>query len=124
MPLPKTFVAGLTLLVLLGVSVVLAAQAGAPLEDRKLDHDVTVVRLLLGVGDRAPQTWSGRVKLDRGEVLAVEGYRFRAGDQVTGRDSWDAKSRLIRKAAPKKAQVGAKNVVGGPSTFGPEATPN
>ena len=124
MPVPKTFAAGLTFLMLLGVSGALAQRAGAPPEDRKLDPDVTVVRLLLGVGDRAPQTWSGRVKLDRGELLGVEGYRFRAGDQVTGRDSWDAKSRLIRKAAPKKAQAVAKNAVGGPSTFGPEATPN
>ena len=46
MPVPKAFAAGLTFLVLLGVSVVLGQPASAPPDVRKLDPDVTVVRLL------------------------------------------------------------------------------
>ena len=39
--------------------------------------------------------------------MDIEGLRFRDGDQVTGRDSWKASSRLIRKAAAaKKAAAG------------------
>ena len=42
--------------------------------------------------------------LDRGEVVAIDGYRFRAGHAVDGRSGWKAESDLIRKAAPKAAQ--------------------
>ena len=51
------------------------------------------------------QAWDGRVKLDKGEVLDVEGYRFREGDEVSGRDGWKAKSHVIRKVAAKKAAM-------------------
>src|SRR4051812_26891683 len=90
----------LTWLGVLGASAVSAQRDEAP--PRRLDPDAITVRLLLGVGDGQTQTWSGKVTLDKGEVLGVEGYRFRKGDRVTGRDSWVAESRLIRKEAAKK----------------------
>src|SRR4051812_18562330 len=87
----------------------------------RLDPDAGSIRLLLGVDDRKTQAWNGRVKLDRGEVLGVEGYRFRKGDRVTGRDGWEARSQLIRKTAPKNTP---KATGTGPSTAGPAVTPN
>ena len=93
------------------VSLGLLAGVGGPVQKgnepearRSLDPSVTAVRLLLGVGDPARRSWNGRVKVDRGEVVGVEGYRFREGDLVTGRDAWEAKSPVIRRAAPKKQQ--------------------
>jgi hypothetical protein len=116
----RTLAAGLTFLGLLGVSAVLAHKNEPKPGDRPLDPGIFTVRLLLGVGDQAVRSWNGRVALDRGEVVSVEGYRFRKGDLVTGRDSWEAKSHSIRKAAPKAAQ----KTVGGPSTYGATVTAN
>src|SRR5690348_16581137 len=101
----RSLVAGLMLLGVLGVSVVVAQNRdnGRERDRRPLDPDVVAVRLLLGVDDRQVQEWDGRVKLDKGEVLHIEGYRFRQGDEVTGRDAWKARSHVIRKADAKKA---------------------
>ncbi|MCA1685133.1 MAG: hypothetical protein LC745_03950 [Planctomycetia bacterium] len=127
MRLRRPITAGLVSLGLLVASAAVAQKGGEPATGRALDPSVTGVRLLLGVGDTTPRTWNGKVKLDRGEVIGVEGWRFREGDLVTGRDSWEARSRLIRKAAPKKQQqaaVAGKKAASGPSTFGPAVTPN
>jgi hypothetical protein len=124
MRLPRFLAAGLTTVCLLGASVVLAQKDETKPAARPLDPSVFAVRLVLGQGDQASRSWNGRVKVDRGEVVGVEGWRFRKGDLVTGRDSWEAKTRTIRKAAPKKQQAAAKKAVGGPSTFGPTFTPN
>ena len=103
----RSLAVGLTLLGVLGVSAVSAQNRRNADEQarRPLDPDVIAVRLLLGVGDRQVQAWDGRVKLDKGEVLDVEGYRFREGDELTGRDGWKAKSHVIRKVAAKKAAM-------------------
>lgn len=91
-----------------------------------LDANVIAVRVLLGVGDASPQDWGGSASVDRGEIVALDGYRFRKGDHLSGPTSWDAKTRLIRKAAvaKKKAAAIAKQEVGGPSTYGATVTPN
>ena len=89
--------------------------------------------MLLGIGDDTPQDWSGRVMVDKGEVVAVEGVRFREGDAVTGRDAWKARSCLVRKAATKKAAAKAARKAArraaagrptGPSTVGASVFPN
>jgi hypothetical protein len=120
----QVLAAALTLFGTLGVFVIRARpEQGADGGTRPLDPDVLSVRLLLGVGDERVDRWDGRVSIDRGEVVAVDGYRFRAGDATDGRAAWKAKSHLIRKGGPAKA-VRAKIVAKGPSTFGPEVAPN
>jgi hypothetical protein len=121
----RPLAAGLTFLGFLGSSVVLAQRDGTARSARALDPSVTAVRLLLGVGDGASQPWGGRVKLDRGEVLGVDGWRFREGDQVNGRDAWKARSLPIRKAAGKAVlpAPASKTLASGPSTFGAAFTP-
>ena len=127
----------LSLLVIVGVSVSLAQIPAAEPAAKALDPDIVAVRLILGIGDATPQDWSGRVALDKGEILDIEGVRFRDGDMVTGRDSWKTSSRLIRKAAAKKAAAKAKAAgqgqasrpatkrrSAGPGTTGPTVTPN
>ncbi len=152
MHLRRLFVTLLGSLVLMGVSVSMAQKAVVEPAPRPLEPGAVAVRLLLGVGDEAPVDWSGRASVDRGEIVAVEGVRFREGDEVTGRDSWKAQSCLVRrlptakaaaKAAAKakrkalaqakrkaiaqakrKAIAQAAKETTGPSTVGPEVFPN
>ena len=93
-------------------------------ELRTLDPEVVSVRLLLGVGDVDVRSWDGRVRLDKGEIRGIEGYRFRKGDRIEGRDSWKAVSRLIRKGIPKKAAVPKKQIAPSTNTFGAAVVPN
>ena len=74
-------------------------------EQRPLDPETIAVRLLLGVGDPQPQSWNGRVEVDQGEVVGVEGWRFRAGRRVTGPDAWEAQSLYLLKKAQAKAKA-------------------
>jgi hypothetical protein len=144
MRLRRAAATAMTLVGLLGISAVWGRieQAGPAADARPLDPEVTSVRLLLGLGDDEVERWDGKVSLDRGEVLAIDGYRFRAGDSIDGRAGWKADSDLIRtkaaakaaqkKAAQKKAarkkaarkQAEPKAVVKGPSTDGREIAPN
>jgi hypothetical protein len=114
---PRLFALGLTLLAVLALPALGSRREG---EDRRpLDPEVVTVRLLLGVGDRQPQAWSGRATVDKGEVVGVEGWRFRAGDKVTGTDAWEAKSLIIRRPAPGKkaaAKQAAKQAAAGKTT--------
>jgi hypothetical protein len=125
MPTPKLVVTGLSLAGLLSLTSALAQPN--EMDSRPLDPKATTLRLLLGVGDSQVQDWSGRLKVDKGQVLGVEGWRFRAGD-LAGVSSWSARSHVIRKAAPKKAAakkaIMAQGKTTGPSTFGPSITPN
>lgn len=121
-----------TLAVVAGLSVSSARQAPGGASSRPLDPGVTAVQLMLGIGDAKPQDWSGRVRVDRGAVVAVEGVRFREGDEITGADSWKAQSCLVRRAAAKKAAARPKAAMKkadaqrptGPGTFGPAVSPN
>jgi hypothetical protein len=77
----------LTLLAVLGLSTVHAqrgaqTQPAAGAAPSSLDSSVVTVRLLVGVGDAQAQDWSGKVALDKGEVVGVQGWRFRQNDAV------------------------------------------
>ncbi len=91
----------------LGIAVAWARQA--PPAPRALDAQAISLRLLLGVGEQQGQSWNGRVKVDKGEVVGVEGWRFRQDDRVVGVDGWEARSRpALKNAANKKANVNKK----------------
>ncbi len=106
---------------LLGVSGVFAQKEDPVAPRPVLDPEVVSLRILLGIGDVQSHTWSGKVKLDRGDIASLEGHRFRKGDQITGKDTWEAKNRVLRKATPKKAQ--GPIAKGGPGTIGAGFTP-
>jgi hypothetical protein len=120
----------MTLLGMIGLSAVWARiePAAVIAPPRPIDPEVISVRLLLGLGDPRVEPWDGKVSLDRGEVVAIDGYRFRAGDKVDGRAAWKARSDLIRKDAPAKAaqkkKAAPKAVTKGPSTDGRDVAPN
>jgi hypothetical protein len=115
-----------TLVGLVGASAVVVPKGDAGPQAGSgpvLDPSVTAVRITLGIGDATPGRWNGSVKVDKGEILGVEGWRFRKGDMATGRDSWEARTHTIRKATAKKANAAAQKATG-PSSFGPTLTPN
>jgi hypothetical protein len=121
---------GLSMLVLLGLTSVRGQKADTGPRARELNPDVVAVRLVLGVGDTEPDTWGGSVEVDKGEVVGVEGWRFRPGDRVTGPGSWQARSRLrpqAKKAQAKKAQAKkaqqAKKAAGADHKEAPVAQP-
>jgi hypothetical protein len=57
-----------------------------------MDFDAIAVRILLGVGDREPRRWDGRVRLSAGEIRRIEGWRFRPADALLPPDRWTASS--------------------------------
>ncbi len=101
MPTRRMITVVLSVVAVVGLSVTMAQRPGEEPAERPLDTGTTAVRLVLGIGDETPQDWSGRVTLDKGEILRIEGVRFRDGDRITGRDAWTVKSRLIR-TAPRR----------------------
>src|SRR5262245_28614631 len=88
---------------------------------RVLDPKSVSVRVLLGVGDPQERTWGGKATLDRGEVVGIEGWRFRQGDRLTGPASWESSSHLTtagKKAAAKNKKGAAKNKKGAAKATG------
>ncbi len=83
-----------------------------------LNPNLTSVRVLLGVKDRESKPWDGQVSVDQGQVVNVEGWRFREGDQMTGKTAWQAQSRQIRR---QPSRPGAPT---GPGTSGGAYVPN
>ena len=110
MPCAKLVFVGATLVAVIALSAVpaLPLPQAAPGPGRTprshsprrsaLRPDAIAVRLLLGVGDTEPQAWDGKVTIDQGEIVALEGGGFRGGDALTGPDSWKARST----AAPRR----------------------
>ncbi len=109
MPPRRMLAVAVSLVGFLGIAVVWARQANpAP---RPLDPQAFSLRLLLGVGGQEAQSWNGRVRLDKGELVDIEGWRFRQDDRVVGLDGWEARTRpAVKNAAAKKANVNKKAV--------------
>jgi hypothetical protein len=54
---------------------------------------VWTVRIVLGLRDKQPTDWSGKVAVAGGEVAAIEGWRFEDSDKVSGTTGWSCKTR-------------------------------
>jgi hypothetical protein len=50
------------------------------------------VLLEMGVKDTEPKSWNGHAVVEGAKVVHKEGYRFRPGDRLVGRDRWEASS--------------------------------
>ncbi|MGC8640520.1 MAG: hypothetical protein ACP5XB_11660, partial [Isosphaeraceae bacterium] len=74
--------------------------------------------------DDAVRSWNGDVTLNQGEVVGLEGWRFRAGDELTGPHSWRATSHLIRRGQAALRRIPARIRNSGPGTFGAAVTAN
>ena len=49
-----------------------------------------------GVGDRAPGQWDGAVRVEDGELLEIEGYRFELPDRMLPQGGWRMSTRVER----------------------------
>src|SRR5262249_50632119 len=54
----------------------------------------------------------------RGEVIGVEGWRFRAGDRVTGKNRWEAGSRTLAAGQAKRPAAQGKKKAAGKAAAG------
>ncbi len=54
------------------------------------------VRILLGVGDTAPASWDGGVSARGARIVAVEPWRFEAGDTLLPDNRWRIRTHAIR----------------------------
>jgi hypothetical protein len=109
---------GFGLVVAIGVSALWAEPGRQVANQGPLDPGTVCVRLELGVGDRQAQDWSGRVEVDKGELIGVEGWRFRAGDQVIGKDRWQAGSRTLAAGQTKSPGAQIKKKAAGKGAAG------
>jgi len=51
------------------------------------------VLLRLGLKDQEAANWSGSIAVQGGEVTQLQGWRFRGGDKIVDRSTWQAKSK-------------------------------
>ena len=109
---------GFGLVAMIGVSALWAQPDRQAPDDGPLDPSIVSVRLELGVGDRRAQDWSGHVEVDKGEVVGVEGWRFRAGDKVTGTNRWEAGSRTLAAGQAKNPGAQVKKKAAGKAVAG------
>src|SRR5262245_56792084 len=79
-----------------------------------LEPKAVAVRVLLGVADPQERTWGGKAAVEHGEIVGIEGWRFRQGDRTTGPSSWESSSHLTTagKKAAAKNKGAAKNKKG------------
>src|SRR4051794_24922181 len=104
---------GFGLVAMIGISALWAQPERQAPDDGPLDPGLVSVRLEFGVGDRQAQDWSGRVEVDKGEVVGVEGWRFRAGDGVPGTNRWQAGSRTLAAGQAKNPAAQVKKKAAG-----------
>ncbi len=55
--------------------------------------ETTSFRILLGVGDRQPTVWDGKITASGARILSIQGWRFAGTDSSDYRSSWKASSR-------------------------------
>jgi hypothetical protein len=52
----------------------------------------TAVLIEMGLKDKTPEKWSGRVSVTGAKIVHREGYRFRPDDKLLDKDRWEASS--------------------------------
>ena len=60
---------------------------------RPADPPTTSFRIVLGLHDKEPTDWSGKVAVADGEAVALNGWRFEDSDAVSGPTQWKCKTR-------------------------------
>jgi len=71
--------------VVVTVAAVFAVQSPQP--------PVWTFRVLLGVKDKKPTDWSGKIEVAGGHVVSIEGWRFEKNDKVDGTAGWQCQTR-------------------------------
>lgn len=59
------------------------------------------VLVLMGVGDAQPAEWNGSVRVEGGELLEIEGYRFELPDRMLPQGGWRMTTKVERITRPE-----------------------
>jgi hypothetical protein len=60
---------------------------------KRSEPPVWTFRVVLGIDDKKPTDWSGKIEIAGGEVVAIEGWRFEGKDQVDAMTGWTCQTR-------------------------------
>src|SRR5262249_46264213 len=60
---------------------------------KRSEPPVWTFRVVLGIDDKKPTDWSGKIEIADGEVVAIEGWRFEGKDQVDATTGWTCQTR-------------------------------
>src|SRR5262249_22979314 len=69
--------------------LVMVAVAALRLQSEPLEH---TFRVTLGLLDKEPSDWSGRVTVAEGEAISLAGWRFEEKDNVDGTTAWQCRT--------------------------------
>ena len=73
---------------LAGASVALAVMVTVAAATRQAEPPVHIIRVTLGLKDKEPADWSGKVTVADGEVSALAGWRFDPKETIEGTTGW------------------------------------
>ncbi len=59
---------------------------------RRNGPPVHVFRITVGLKDEKPADWSGKVKVEGGEIVALEGWRFEGQDAIVSKEEWKCRT--------------------------------
>src|SRR6516165_2391450 len=60
---------------------------------QRSEPPVWTFRVVLGIDDKKPTDWSGKIEVVGGDVVAIEGWRFEGKDQVDAKTGWTCQTR-------------------------------
>jgi hypothetical protein len=63
------------------------------------------VLIEMGLTDKDPTSWSNQATVTGAKVVHREGYRFRKGDKLVGKDGWEASSHRGLRVPPRSPQI-------------------
>jgi hypothetical protein len=72
------------------VAVVLMIAVAA--SQKQAESPRHVFRITLGLKDKKPTDWSGKVEISRGEIASIAGWRFEEKDAVDGVQGWKCRT--------------------------------
>ena len=56
------------------------------------EHPLRALNIEFGVKDHEPIKWDGSLSIDKGEIVALRGYRFKDGESIGEDNSWVART--------------------------------
>ena len=64
----------------------------APALSHAQEHLLRALNIEFGIKDNQPQEWNGALSIDKGEIVALRGHRFKEGESVGPGNSWIART--------------------------------
>lgn len=67
---------------------------GAALPGGTAEENLWQTLVLMGVGDATPANWNGSLRINGGELFALDGYRFEAPDRILPQGGWELQTKV------------------------------